>query len=63
VTWSKAIMPNSALDPHCLVARLLTKDCTTCQGVGTIDERLGGEAFSDPEATCPDCGGTGEELL
>lgn len=35
-------------------------DCETCGGVGTIDERLGGYSFSNPEATCPDCDGTGE---
>lgn len=61
--WHKGELPNSALDPHCLVAALLTKDCNTCQGVGTIDERLGGYSFSNPEATCPDCSGTGEVLL
>jgi len=26
VTWSKAIMPSSALDPDCLVARLLKEE-------------------------------------
>lgn len=34
--------------------------CETCQGEGTIDERLGGYPFSNPAATCPDCDGTGE---
>jgi hypothetical protein len=33
--------------------------CETCDGVGTIDERLGGYAFSDPAAKCPDCDGNG----
>lgn len=35
-------------------------ECETCEGAGTIDETLGGEFFSDPEATCPDCDGSGE---
>lgn len=34
--------------------------CETCNGEGTIDERLGGEHFSNPKATCPDCDGDGE---
>lgn len=34
--------------------------CECCQGEGTIDETLGGEAFSNPEAECPDCDGAGE---
>ena len=38
----------------------VTMQCEICEGVGTIDERLGGEAFSDPAATCPDCEGAGE---
>lgn len=29
--------------------------CTTCRGLGTIDETLGGCSFNDPEAPCPDC--------
>lgn len=33
--------------------------CETCEGEGTIDERLGGEVTSDPEAKCPDCDGEG----
>lgn len=33
--------------------------CETCEGVGTIDETLGGEHFSNPKANCPDCGGLG----
>lgn len=33
--------------------------CDTCQGQGTYDERLGGYAFSNPEAKCPDCDGKG----
>jgi hypothetical protein len=36
------------------------QECETCHGVGTIDEQLGGFSFSNPEATCPDCDGTGE---
>ena len=31
------------------------KTCQTCAGKGTIDERLGGIATSNPEAPCPDC--------
>lgn len=34
--------------------------CETCDGVGSFDERLGGEHFSNPKAPCPDCGGHGE---
>lgn len=30
-------------------------DCTTCQGLGYIDETLGGCARSNPECPCPDC--------
>ena len=33
--------------------------CETCNGVGTIDERIGGEWFSNPVFPCPDCDGTG----
>jgi prepilin-type N-terminal cleavage/methylation domain-containing protein len=29
--------------------------CETCEGLGTIDETLGGEHFSNPKAECPDC--------
>ena len=35
-------------------------DCDTCKGIGTIDERLGGEWNSNPQAKCPDCDGVGE---
>jgi NTP pyrophosphatase (non-canonical NTP hydrolase) len=34
--------------------------CKTCDGEGTIDERLGGISTSNPAATCPDCDGVGE---
>lgn len=33
--------------------------CETCEGGGHIDETLGGEHFSNPKATCPDCDGKG----
>ena len=33
--------------------------CETCDGIGTIDETLGGEHFSNPKAECPDCDGNG----
>ena len=33
------------------------QECETCNGEGTIDETLGGEATSDREARCPDCDG------
>lgn len=33
--------------------------CETCEGLGTIDETLGGEFFSNPKAECPDCDGKG----
>lgn len=33
--------------------------CTTCDGGGYVDERLGGEGTSDSMATCPDCHGVG----
>ncbi len=33
----------------------LKDQCETCQGLGTIDERDGGIATSNPEAPCPDC--------
>jgi hypothetical protein len=36
-----------------------TRECETCQGTGTIDERQGGEHFSNPMARCPDCDGKG----
>lgn len=35
------------------------RDCETCDGEGTIDERLGGEPFSNPVVPCPDCDGRG----
>jgi hypothetical protein len=35
-------------------------ECETCGGVGTVDLTLGGYAFSDPKARCPDCDGLGE---
>jgi len=35
-------------------------ECEVCRGAGTIDETLGGYAFSNPKATCPDCDGLGE---
>lgn len=35
------------------------RECETCGGKGTIDERLGGEWNSNPKATCPDCDGLG----
>ena len=38
-------------------------DCETCGGEGTVDETLGGEFFSNPNATCPDCHGLGEVTL
>lgn len=34
--------------------------CETCNGAGSYDERLGGYAFSNPKAPCPDCDGHGE---
>jgi hypothetical protein len=34
--------------------------CETCDGEGTIDERLGGISTSNPAATCPDCDGVGK---
>ena len=33
-------------------------ECETCKGQGTVDERLGGEPFSDSYAECPDCSST-----
>lgn len=30
-------------------------ECTTCRGVGYVDETLGGSPCSNPEAPCPDC--------
>ena len=33
--------------------------CDTCQGVGEIDERLGGYHTSNANAQCPDCDGAG----
>jgi DnaJ-class molecular chaperone len=38
-------------------------ECDVCEGIGTIDELLGGIARSDPEAKCPDCDGSGYYLL
>ena len=37
--------------------------CETCEGVGTIDETLGGYAFSNPKAQCPDCDGKGAIVI
>lgn len=34
-------------------------DCESCNGRGWFDERIGGECFSNPRATCPDCDGAG----
>lgn len=39
------------------------RECETCEGVGTIDERLVGYGFSNPATTCPDCDGVGEYVL
>ena len=39
---------------------MLARECETCFGNGTIDERLGGEWNSNPKAKCPDCDGVGE---
>jgi DnaJ-class molecular chaperone len=48
---------------HASTARAAMQDeesaCDTCRGVGTIDETLGGEHFSNPAAPCPDCDGKG----
>lgn len=35
-------------------------ECEVCKGAGTVDETLGGYAFSNPKATCPECDGLGE---
>lgn len=35
------------------------EECECCSGLGYIDETLGGYAFSNPKAQCPDCGGNG----
>jgi hypothetical protein len=48
-TPSPAIAPEGAAE----------RECETCRGVGTIDERLGGHAFSNPAVECPDCEGKG----
>ena len=42
------------------IDRATVIECETCKGLGTINERLGGYAFSNPAAKCPDCGGLGE---
>jgi hypothetical protein len=33
--------------------------CETCEGLGWHDETLGGFAFSNQKAPCPDCDGNG----
>ena len=33
--------------------------CEVCRGSGSIDETLGGEWNSDPNAPCPECEGLG----
>ncbi|QHJ81957.1 MAG: hypothetical protein [Caudoviricetes sp.] len=35
------------------------EECECCGGVCHIDETLGGYAFSNPKAECPDCSGSG----
>lgn len=40
-------------------AERIEHQCETCDGQGTIDERLGGEWNSNPKAECPDCDGKG----
>lgn len=30
-------------------------DCTTCLGLGYVDETLGGHPRADQETPCPDC--------
>lgn len=42
-----------------IVAYKIIPNCECCGGCGTIDETLGGYAFSNPKATCPDCQGDG----
>lgn len=34
-------------------------ECETCEGKGTIDERLTGWSDDNPKAKCPDCDGAG----
>jgi hypothetical protein len=34
-------------------------ECETCEGRGTLDERLGGYGYRNPAAKCPDCDGAG----
>lgn len=38
-------------------------DCDSCSGHGTFDERIGGFAESNPEATCPYCDGFGYLII
>jgi len=42
-----------------MMAAEIEEDCECCGGLGYIDETLGGYAFSNPRAKCPDCGGGG----
>lgn len=37
-----------------------TSNRECCNGLGTIDETLGGVFTANQSATCPDCDGTGE---
>lgn len=46
-----------------LIGALRACVCDTCGGDGTIDETLGGYAFSNPKAQCPDCDGRGAIII
>jgi len=35
------------------------QECECCDGVGHVDETLGGVAVANPKAQCPDCDGWG----
>lgn len=39
------------------------EECECCGGLGYIDETLGGYAFSNPKAQCPDCDGLGSWIM
>ncbi len=42
-----------------VMAAEIEEECECCGGLGYIDETLGGYAFSNPKAECPDCNGDG----
>ena len=55
MTWSKSLLPDEALDPDCLVARLLKPRFTLGQWCRRRDKRVVQIIEVDPGTTYPIC--------